>query len=289
MIRRTRYPLLIGCSLAAFVALNVPAAHAQTPANTTTPATTTQAADDDDDARLDPAEPDFTLVNLPTTLRLPVHAGNFHLTHRFNENLRSDKFTDQLSNLFGLDEGATIGLEFRFGIMKHLEATASRTNFNRTIQFSGKYDAVHQNASRPASLSIVASVEGQNNFRTQYSPAIGAVLSRTFASHAAVYVVPVFVGNSASGAVADQTTSYLGIGARIRIRPSVYLAGEVSPRLGGYVIGDPEYGFAIEKRVGAHMFSLTFANGHASTYSQIARGGNPESLYFGFNLARKFF
>ncbi len=27
----------------------------------------------------------------------------------------------------------------------------------------------------------------------------------------------------------------------------------------------------------------------ATTYGQLARGGNPESLYLGFNLARKFF
>src|SRR5262245_32828044 len=45
-----------------------------------------------DDATLDLAEPDFALVSLPTTLRLPARGGNFHLSHRFNENLRNDSF-----------------------------------------------------------------------------------------------------------------------------------------------------------------------------------------------------
>src|SRR6185503_4760880 len=72
------------------------------------------AASDDDDETLRPLEPDFTLINLPTTLPLPVHKGNFHLTHRFNENLRRDSFTTQLSNIFGLDQGATIQFEYRF-------------------------------------------------------------------------------------------------------------------------------------------------------------------------------
>src|SRR5262249_28189285 len=66
----------------------------------------------------DPAEPDFVLVNLPTTLRLPARGGNFHLSHRFNENLRRDSFGDQLSSLFGLDEGATVGLEFQYGVVR---------------------------------------------------------------------------------------------------------------------------------------------------------------------------
>ena len=35
--------------------------------------------------------------------------------------------------------------------------------------------------------------------------------------------------------------------------------------------------------------AVTFSNTSATTYGQIARGGNPESLYLGFNLARKFF
>ena len=53
--------------------------------------------------------------------------------------------------------------------------------------------------------------------------------------------------------------------------------------------GSPEYAFAIEKRVGGHVFQLQFGNSAAMTYAQIAKGGNPGGLYFGFNLSRKFF
>src|SRR5262245_46778753 len=97
-----------------------------------------------DDATLDLAEPDFAIVNLPTTLRLPARGGNFHLSHRFNENLRNDSFADQASSLFGLDEGANIALEFRYGVVRHLQAIVQRTSVSRTIQFSAKYDAWHQ-------------------------------------------------------------------------------------------------------------------------------------------------
>src|SRR5436190_4644606 len=49
----------------------------------------------DDAAALDLAEPDFYVVNVPTTMRLPLRKGNFRLTHRFGSNLRSGDFGDQ--------------------------------------------------------------------------------------------------------------------------------------------------------------------------------------------------
>ena len=261
-------------------------AYAQPPAGATPAAS---PASDDDHEKLRPLEPDFSLVNLPTTLPLPLHAGNFHLTHRFNENLRRDSFGTQASNLFGLDQGATIQFEYRFGAMKHLELVASRTNVQRTIQLSAKYDALHESASHPVGLSAIVGIEGGNNFRENYAPAISVDVSRTIAEAAAVYAVPVWAHNTFPGTGVMQDTAYIGLGTRIRIVPSLYLLAEVSPRVSGYTPGDAEFAFALEKRVGAHVFSVTFANTSATTYGQLARGGNPDSLYLGFNLARKFF
>jgi Membrane bound beta barrel domain (DUF5777) len=248
-----------------------------------------RAQSDDDDAQLRPAEPDFVVINLPTTLPLPVKRGSFHLTHRFNENLRQDSFSDQLQNLFGLDNGANIGLEFRFGVAKHLEAVVQRTSLSRTIQFSGKYDAWHQTTSRPLSLSAIVSVEGDNNFRRDYAPALGVVVGHTSAERLALYATPFWVHNTQTGGVENRDTGFLGLGARVRFLETAYLVGEVTPRIGGLAIGDPEYAFGIEKRVGAHVFALTFANGASTTFRQIAHGGVPGGLYFGFNLTRKFF
>ena len=253
----------------------------------------------DDDAALDPAEPDYVVINLPTTLRLPVHASNFHLTHRFEGNLRDGSFTDQLSNFFGVDVGAAIGLEYRFGLVRHLQAVVQRANRGRAIQFSAKYDAWHQDATHPVSISGIASIEGDNNFGANsgtapknYAPALGLILSRTVAGQLALYATPFWVGKTGVNVDADGNTGFVGLGARLRLgsSSSTYLSGEVSPRIGGFVIGDPEYGFAIEKRVGAHVFALTFTNGTSNTtYRQLARGGSPGHLHLGFNLTRKFF
>jgi Membrane bound beta barrel domain (DUF5777) len=286
------------------VALALPSpAHGQTPdagsTASTQPSATTTAHSEDDDERLDPAEPDFVVINLPTTLRLPRHKGVFHLTHRFEGNLRDGSFSDQLSNFFGVDVGAALGLEYRFGVMRHLEAIVLRTNRARAIQFSAKYDVLHQNDTRPVSISGVLSIEGDNNFGANsgnapinYAPAVGVVVSREVGTQLALYAMPYWVANTGIDVNATGNTGVIGLGFRVRFGPnsSTYFSAEVSPRIGGFVIGDPEYGFAIEKRVGAHFFALTFTNGTSNqTYRQIARGGVPQHLHLGFNLTRKFY
>jgi hypothetical protein len=288
----------------AVVAIALPSpARGQTPEAGTTasaqPSSTTTAHADDDDERLDPAEPDFVVINLPTTLRLPRHKGDFHLTHRFEGNLRDGSFTDQLSNFFGIDVGAALGLEYRFGVMRHLEAIVLRTNRARAIQFSAKYDALHQSDTRPVSISGIVSIEGDNNFGANsgnapinYAPAIGVVISREVGTQLALYATPYWVANTGIDLNATGNTGVIGLGFRVRFGPnsSTYFSAEVSPRIGGFVIADPEYGFAIEKRVGAHFFALTFTNGTSNqTYRQIARGGAPGHLHLGFNLTRKFY
>jgi hypothetical protein len=290
---RSRYAC---ASIAAIIVVASHTAFAQSTADQTpsTAGGATQAgipaADDDDDAVLRPLQPDFTLINLPTTLPLPLHKSNFRLTHRFNGNLRLGGFGSQAANLFGLDEGATVGFEYRFAVAKHIELAAYRSTFNRTTQFYGKYDAFHQNARTPVGFSTIVTVEGVNNFREQYAPAIGASISRDVANVVAVYAVPMWVHNSVAATNVIRETVMVGLGASVRVSPTVFLVAEVTPRIGGYVGGDPEYGFGLSKRVGGHVFDLTFTNTtQGTTFAQMARGGFPKSLYLGFNLARKFF
>src|SRR5215831_8252795 len=276
-------PLKLVPVLGLFVALffAVPPAFAQA-----------SSSDTDDDAVLTPAEPDYRLINLPTTLRLPLYKGSFALTHRFNGNLRND-FSDQAAGLFGIDNGAQIGFEYRFAPLRHLELIAYRTNFDRTIQLYAKWDAIHQNSGHPLSVSGLLSIEGGDNFSRRYAPSVGATISRQIDDHAALYVVPMWVHNI-SPLLADLTgvkdnTFFIGVGGRLRIRPTVYISAEVSPRVAGTIVNATEYAFGIEKRAGAHLFQLNFGNSQGTTFAQTAAGGVPDSLFMGFNLTRKFF
>ena len=209
--------------------------------STTQGQTASTQTSDDDDAKLIPAEPDYRLVNLPTTLRLPEHKMDFELTHRFNGNLRNGSFSDQASSLFGLDDGASIGIELRYAPIRHVQAIFFRTNIDRIIEFQGKYDAVHQNDSMPVSITAVGSIEGANNFHQDYAPSLGAVVSRMVSDRVAVYANPTWVHNTAAGTGVTQDTGFLGLGGRYRFSRHGSVVAELTPRLGGYKPGDTEY------------------------------------------------
>lgn len=235
------------------------------------------------------AEPTFSLVNLPTTLRLPKFKMSFNLTHRFQGDLTEGTFSQQLGNLFGIDNGAIIGFELRFAPADHVQFVAYRNTLDKTLQLSGQFDFIRQRGTLPVSISPILSIEGGDNFSERFAPAVGAAVSRTIGDKAAMYAVPVWVHNSEGFTGATRDTFFIGLGARVRMGGRAYVVGEVVPRVSGYAPGDPAYAFGIEKRVGGHMFQLTFANSFSTTYGQLARGGFPNSLYFGFNLGRKFF
>jgi hypothetical protein len=254
-------------------------------------APSTAHAQADDPAALKLAEPDFTLVGLPTSLRLPTFGSAFRVTHRFTRPLNGD-FGEVLADFFGIDSGAQIGLEYRFGIVKNGQIGIHRNN-NRTIEFFGQYSLLRQGAGAPVDISALATIDGTNNFKDSYSPALGAILSRTVGDVAALYVEPIWVNNTNTlpkDVVDDNNTFMIGLGARIRVRPTVYLVGEFAPRAAGYKPGVNHGSIAIEKRAGGHSFQLNFSNAFGTTMAQIARGGGAENdWYLGFNISRKFF
>lgn len=252
-----------------------------------------QAVEDDPDLDFSVTQPDFTLITLPTTLRLPRFKSAFRVTHRFGRPLGAGDFGDLVGDLFGLDSGAQIGLEYRFGVMRGLQAGIHRTS-GKTIEFFGQYNVWHQeNSDAPIGLGILASIDGTNNFRDRYSPALGVTVSRRLGSAAAVYVEPIWVNNSnpaPDALVDDNDTFMVGFAARVRVRPTVYLVGEVVPRVSGYDPGVTHGSFGIEKRAGGHTFQLNFSNSIGTTMAQIARGGFTNDEWFlGFNISRKFF
>jgi hypothetical protein len=246
---------------------------------------------DDPDLDLNFSQPDFVLVNLPTSLRLPRFKSAFRVTHRFGRPLGAGDFSSLVEDLFGLDSGAQIGLEYRFGVMRGLQAGIHRTS-NKTIEFFGQYSLLSQGPSRPIGLGVIASVDGTNNFRDSYSPAIGVVVSRELGRSGALYFEPIWVNNSnpLPDALVDENDTFIAaIGARLRIRPTVYVVAEFLPRV-GFDPGVNHGTFGIEKRAGGHSFQLNFSNGFGTTMGQLARGGtSSDDWYLGFNISRKFF
>ena len=262
----------------------------------------------------DPAPPppttspeiDLNIINIPTTLSIRRHHSYFRLTHLFARDLRRGSFGQLAEDLFSLDNGAIIGLEYRFGITQNLQAGVHRSMLSKTIQFFGKYDGWRQGDALPVSISLIGSIEGLNNLQDNHQPAIAASISRAVDDWLMLYAAPAFVGRTRAAdflaghdhdlpGVEDEHathdhTVFLGLGGRARLRPTVYVAAEYSPRLAGHDPGNGTWGVSIEKRTGSggHTLQINFTNSFGTTFGQLARGGSEHDVYLGFNVTRKF-
>ena len=262
-------------------------------------------------------EIELNLISLPTTQSMSRHRGYFRLTHRFPRNLRFGDFSDLASDLFGLDSGAAIGLEYRFAVENNIHLGIHRSTLNKALQLFSRWDAVRQGQQGvPFALSGFASFEALDNLQDGHQPGIGAVISRTWGQMLALYASPTYVYGTfdaeriATGMIghdhdhkdapggldaqeeedhfSHKSTFYVGLGGRLRLRPTVFVVAEFTPRLSGHDPGDAMWGVAIEKWTRGHTLQLHLTNSFATTPGQIARGGAPETMYLGFTITRKF-
>jgi Membrane bound beta barrel domain (DUF5777) len=243
-----------------------------------------------DDYEIDPLDPDFTVINLPTTLRLPKHKLAFRVTHRFSRPLGRGDFSDLLGDLFGLDSGAQIGLGLRFGLASGTQLEVYRIS-DKTLQFQAHQSVLRQSEG-PLGLSVTAGVEGADNFGEDHSPNVGVVASRVLGDRATVFVAPYWVGNV--DLAGDGESSFIvGLGSRLRLSRTLYATAEWHPRIAGFDGGgnnDHILAFGLEARVGGHSFQFNFSNDLATTPAQIARGQvGPDDFFIGFNITRKFY
>ena len=247
----------------------------------------------DPDRAVDPAQPDFTLSALPTTMRLPAGAFGFRLTHRFTRPIDSGSTGDFFRDFFGFDSAARIGLELRYGLRPGTQVAVYRTN-DRAIQLSAQQSLMQQSDSRWISLDAFVAVDGADNFTEDYATTLGAVVSHVFTKKAAIYAHPLYVWNVAEGPAVEGAPDWsmcLGLGIRYRLGQSkVYVVAEAAPQLGGLKDGVDHLTFAVERRAGAHMFQFTVSNNLGTSMRQVARGGTtPGDWYVGFNLTRRFY
>jgi Membrane bound beta barrel domain (DUF5777) len=243
----------------------------------------------DPDVLVDPLQPDFNLAALPTTLRMPRGKWAFRITHRFTRPLGQGNFGDLLSDAFGFDGGAQIGLELRYGLMPGTQVGVHRTS-DKSIQFFGQHNFLNERDGRPVGLDAIVTVEGIDNFQDFYRSGIGALISRNAGRFAALYAEPIVVVNSSPFDTGDNSTLMLGLGGRLRVRPSLYVMAEVTPRLAGFDPGAHQISVGIEGRSGGHLFQINFSNDFATTLGQLAQGArNYDDWYIGFNISRKFF
>jgi hypothetical protein len=196
------------------------------------------------------------------------------------------------------------------------------------VEIGAGYHLLDEAGHSPLALSAYASIEGDDNFTEDYTYNLQAMVARSVTKYVNVFFSPAvhFKSNgngrfnprpedffppfdeAARSLELGEHTGSFGFGVNGRIRPTVSLLFEYTPRV-GFKLGrslpdsdssvarfdhetEAEIGFGIEKRIGRHAFSFTFSNTQATTTSRYNSSNlvlPPSRFTVGFNLFRRLF
>jgi len=257
--------------------------------------------------------PDDFVYSLPTGRRVPRKGLFLNFTHRFAYN---PAFSGRgLGNtLLGFDGFAISSFGVRYGITDKLSVSAYRAPsiINRPIEFMTAYNVLDEYDGHPINAALRISIDGQDNFRKNFTANLEAVVSRSVSNKAQFYAVPtVSFQNrrlvSKPGALENRPADLpginsfsLGAGLAVNIRPTVAIVTEVIPTLvNGSDLGihRPAYAVGIQKQVKGHAFTLGVSNGPGTVVAQRAgtrasflgssSADTPSGMFIGFNLMRR--
>jgi mono/diheme cytochrome c family protein len=229
---------------------------------------------------------DDVLVSLPTGRPTDRHGVYVNFAHRFPYD-PAFTGTNRGAQLFGLDGVAIPSFGVRYGVTDNLSVSVFRAPslINRPIQLMAGYNLVEEIKGGHLNLMVRVSIEGQDNFRKNYTENIEGIISRSITSKAQIYFVPTVSFNDRrlvqpSGFNSNQILDVpgvnafsLGTGLAIDVRPTVALLAEVIPTLvNGPELGihRPVFSFGIQKKIYRHAFTLGFSTSPGTTVSQRA-------------------
>ncbi len=282
-----------------------PAESKQSPAETGHPRSTTPES-----AKSKFYKPgDDFLFNVPTGRPVERHSLVINFAHRFPYEAA---FTGpgRGDTLSGLDDFSVSSLGLRYGVTSKLSVFAYRSPsiIGRPIEMMAAYNFLDEHNGNPVNAAFRFSVDGQNDFSSNFAENLELIVSRSLGRRAQLYAAPTYTIHqrpllSNPGSLADAMpnqpcsaplavgiapsfnarpcadTFSLAAAISVDIRPTVAFVAEVTPTLLNareLAIHRPEYAFGIQKKIWRHAFTLGLSNGPGSIVSQ--RGGTRATL-----------
>jgi mono/diheme cytochrome c family protein len=257
---------------------------------------------------------DDQLFSLPTGRAVDKHAVIVNFSHRFAYD-SAVSGPARGAQLFGLDDVSLSSFGVRYGVTDKLSVDVWRSPsfIGRPIQLMAAYNLFDEHHEDPFNLTFRVSVEGQDNFRKNYTENLEAIISRSLTSRAQIYFVPtasfndrrLVQGSLVSDEIPDEpgiNAFSVGVGVSVDIRPTVALIAEIIPTVvGGIDLGihRPPFSFAIQKKLYRHAFTFGFTTSPGTTVSQRAgtnatflnspSADTPGGLFLGFDLTRRIY
>ncbi len=240
------------------------------------------------------------IVNLPNGKGMERGGVEFLIGHRFTFPIFD---RDSPRNLFGFDSSALVTFGVQVGLTDWMSVSAMRSNLDRTIELGSQFQLSTQSAEAPLSTQFRVGIEGRNNFQERFAPFVQFVSTRSFGDRLSLSVAPSIAFNTRNldinrdrlfGGEYDYTFA-VGLGAGLRLLPSVSVVGEYVPRAGfrGVRSGDPRklvdrpaVSVGIQKATFRHTFEFVLSTARPLTTAQYTVNGS-DSFKVGFNIYRR--
>ncbi|MGH9641131.1 MAG: DUF5777 family beta-barrel protein, partial [Terriglobales bacterium] len=244
---------------------------------------------------------DDRLLTLPSGQRITRHALWVNFSHRFPF---SPAFRGPAlgHTLIGLDDFAVPSFGFQYGITDRFSVAAYRspTILGRPIELRAAYRLLDERDHQPFNATFRFSIDGANDFTRNFTTNFELIASKSIGSRAQFVLVPTLsihnrpailtagtlrtppreqpCGQALANGVpvamqvkpcADSFA--LGIGFAIDVRPTIALIAEVNPTVvnaRNLGIHRPPFGFAIQKKIWRHAFTLGFTTAPGTTVAQ---------------------
>ncbi|PSL03364.1 DUF5777 family beta-barrel protein [Cecembia rubra] len=240
-------------------------------------------------------------INLATVEALEKNTLHFAIMHTFGTVDNGPR------NLWGLDNGANILLNFEYGLTDRFSLGLSRQSMDKFYNLYFRHHVLRQtqNNRMPFSLSLMAGM-GLNTSDYDFLPDPGVQLQERFS-----YVAQVMVARKFSEKLSLQLSpmwvyfnsplpvyqiegtqkSYLALGlsSKYKMTGKTSLTGQWIPNLNNGLTNN--VGLGIDVEAGGHVFQMYFVTSPALSDQYLLAGGNGrvgEKFRLGFNVNRLF-
>ncbi|WP_304516836.1 DUF5777 family beta-barrel protein [Cecembia rubra] len=240
-------------------------------------------------------------INLATVEALEKNTLHFAIMHTFGTVDNGPR------NLWGLDNGANILLNFEYGLTDRFSLGLSRQSMDKFYNLYFRHHVLRQtqNNRMPFSLSLMAGM-GLNTsdydflpdpgvqFQERFSYVAQVMVARKFSEKLSLQLSPMWVYfNSPLPVYQIEGTqkSYLALGlsSKYKITGKTSLTGQWIPNLNNSLTNN--VGLGIDVEAGGHVFQMYFVTSPALSDQYLLAGGNGrvgEKFRLGFNVNRLF-
>ena len=232
------------------------------------------------------------LIDLATPFTIGQRRLELLVTHRFNQPVNQGS---SAHNLWGLDSGADVGIGFTYGLLRRLDVSVYRSQFQEDFELAAKLQVLDQSPRIPLSAAVRAGADllGRRGVQDPHRPFAQILLGSRLAAGWNVFASPSWV--QATPLLRDAWN--VPVGLTVPLPGKWLLDGEVIAA--NRALRDQPgashlaWHAAFAKRVGWHLFQIVLGNSRATTVDQIvggdfAGGFTTHDVRLGFNLIRYF-